>query len=191
MLLASRTTCSDPCATAPLTIAVALHRAVTEPSLQAIRTVTRITARPELICGSAPNEGSIALNGRRALTFSGPGARDTAERHRAERDADDGHRGLEELQVRRLEVAAVVAIIIELGGGLMLIAGWKARWAAAAMFLFTAVAAIIFHNFWAVPADAAQNQTIHFMKNISMLGGLLYVVVYGSGPLSVESSGEK
>ena len=88
------------------------------------------------------------------------------------------------------QVAAVVAIIIELGGGLMLIAGWKARWAAAAMFLFTAVAAIIFHNFWAVPADAAQNQTIHFMKNISMLGGLLYVVVYGSGPLSVESRGE-
>lgn len=89
------------------------------------------------------------------------------------------------------QLAAVVAIIIEVGGGLMLIAGWKARWAAAAMFLFTAVAAIFFHNFWAVPADAAQNQMIHFMKNISMLGGLLYVVVYGSGPLSVESSGAK
>jgi putative oxidoreductase len=68
-----------------------------------------------------------------------------------------------------------IAIVIELGGGLMLIAGWKARWAAAAMFIFTAVAAVIFHNFWAVPADAAQNQMIHFMKNISMLGGLLYV----------------
>ena len=88
------------------------------------------------------------------------------------------------------QLAAVIAIIIELGGGVMLMAGWKARWAAAAMFLFTAVAAVIFHNFWAVPADAAQNQMIHFMKNISMLGGLLYVVVYGSGPLSVESGGD-
>ena len=84
------------------------------------------------------------------------------------------------------QLAAVGAIIVELGGGLMLIAGWKARWAAAAMFLFTAVAAVIFHNFWAAPADAAQSQMIHFMKNISILGGLLYVMVYGSGPLSVE-----
>jgi putative oxidoreductase len=62
----------------------------------------------------------------------------------------------------------------------------SARWAAAAMFVFTAAAALIFHNFWAVPADQAQNQMIHFMKNISILGGLLYVVVHGSGPLSVD-----
>ncbi len=87
------------------------------------------------------------------------------------------------------QLAAIGAIIIELGGGLMLVAGWKARWAAAAMFVFTLLAALIFHNFWAVPADqpmVAQDQMIHFMKNISMLGGLLYVIVYGSGPLSVE-----
>ena len=88
------------------------------------------------------------------------------------------------------QLGAIGAIIVELGGGLMLVAGWKARWAAAAMFLFTAVAAVIFHNFWAVPADAAQNQMIHFMKNISMLGGLLYVMVYGSGPLSVEGGSD-
>jgi putative oxidoreductase len=54
--------------------------------------------------------------------------------------------------------------------------------------VFTAAAAVIFHNFWAVPVDQAQNQMIHFMKNISMMGGLLYVVVHGSGPLSVEGS---
>jgi putative oxidoreductase len=87
------------------------------------------------------------------------------------------------------QLAAVGAIIVELGGGLMLVAGWKARWAAAALFVFTALAALIFHNFWAVPADQAmmaQNQMIHFMKNVSMMGGLLYVIVHGSGPLSVE-----
>ena len=88
------------------------------------------------------------------------------------------------------QLAAIGAIIVELGGGLMLVAGWKARWAAAAMFLFTAVAAVIFHNFWAAPAGEAQNQMIHFMKNISMLGGLLYVMVYGSGPLSVDGGGD-
>ena len=83
------------------------------------------------------------------------------------------------------QLAAVAAIIIELGGGILLIVGWKARWAAAAMLVFTAMTALIFHNFWAVPADQVQNQMIHFMKNVSMMGGLLYVVVYSSGPLSV------
>jgi putative oxidoreductase len=89
------------------------------------------------------------------------------------------------------EFAAMAAVVIELGGGLMVMFGWKARWAAAAMFVFTAVAALIFHNFWAVPAVQSQNQMIHFMKNVSMLGGLLYVIVYGSGPLSVDSSRDR
>ena len=84
------------------------------------------------------------------------------------------------------QLAAIAAIIVELGGGILLVAGWKARWAAAAMLVFTAMAALLFHNFWAAPADQAQNQMIHFMKNISMMGGLLYVVVYGSGPISVD-----
>jgi len=85
------------------------------------------------------------------------------------------------------ELAAIGSIIVELGGGIMLVLGWNARWAAAAMFMFTAIAALIFHNFWAVPADQVQNQMIHFLKNISMMGGLLYVVVHGSGPISINS----
>ena len=84
------------------------------------------------------------------------------------------------------QVGAVAAIVVELGGGVMLILGWKARWAAAVMLLFTLVAAVIFHNFWAVAAEQAQGQMIHFMKNLSIMGGLLYVVVHGSGPLSVD-----
>jgi putative oxidoreductase len=85
------------------------------------------------------------------------------------------------------QLAAIAAIIVELGGGILLILGWKTRWAAAAMCIFTVVAALIFHNFWAVPAEQAQNQMIHFMKNICMAGGLLYVVVFGSGPLAVDA----
>ena len=84
------------------------------------------------------------------------------------------------------QLAAVGAIIVELGGGLMLVLGWKARLAAAAMLVFTAMAALFFHNFWAVPADQAQMQMIQFMKNLSIMGGLLYVVSYGSGELSVQ-----
>ncbi|QJQ07744.1 DoxX family protein [Undibacterium piscinae] len=83
-------------------------------------------------------------------------------------------------------LGAIAAIIVELGGGMMLIVGWKARWAAAAMLIFTIVAAFIFHNFWAAAADQAQNQMIHFMKNISMAGGLLFVIIHGSGAVSID-----
>lgn len=89
------------------------------------------------------------------------------------------------------ELAAIGAIIVELGGGILLILGWKTRWAAAAILVFTALAAVLFHNFWAMPPDQAQNQMIHFMKNISMVGGLLFVVIHGSGALSVDGSGRK
>ena len=84
------------------------------------------------------------------------------------------------------QLAAVGAVIVELGGGIMLVLGWKARWAAAAMFVFTALAALIFHNFWAVPADQAQNQMIHFMKNLCMAGGFLQLAVYGAGRFSLD-----
>lgn len=83
-------------------------------------------------------------------------------------------------------LGAIAAIMVELGGGMMLIVGWKARWAAAAMLIFTIVAAFIFHNFWAAAADQAQNQMIHFMKNISMAGGLLFVIIHGSGAVSID-----
>ena len=86
------------------------------------------------------------------------------------------------------QVLAVIAIIIELGGGIMIAVGWKARWAAAALFIFVLVASFIFHAFWTVPADQAQLQNIMFMKNLAIMGGMLYIIVYGSGPLSVEKN---
>jgi putative oxidoreductase len=86
------------------------------------------------------------------------------------------------------QVLAVIAIIIELGGGIMIAVGWKARWGAAAIFIFVLVASIIFHAFWTVPADQAQLQNILFMKNLAIMGGMLYIIVYGSGPLSVDKN---
>src|SRR5450631_875958 len=88
-------------------------------------------------------------------------------------------------------LAAIGTIVVELGGGILLILGWRARCAAAAMLVFTAVAAFLFHNFWAVPPDQAQDQMIHFMKNISMVGGLLFVVIHGSGAFSLDGRGRK
>lgn len=89
------------------------------------------------------------------------------------------------------QLAAAGAIIIELGGGIMLVLGLKTRWAAAAILVFTGLAALIFHNFWAAPPDQAQNQMIHFMKNIAIMGGLLFVVIHGGGPLSLDRTNKK
>lgn len=79
------------------------------------------------------------------------------------------------------------SLLVELAGGLLLIIGWKTRWAAAALFVFTLLAALFFHDFWSMPAEQAQNQMIHFMKNLAMAGGLLYVVVHGSGPFGLDA----
>jgi putative oxidoreductase len=79
------------------------------------------------------------------------------------------------------------AIAFELGGSLMLIAGWKARWGALALLLFMIPTTLIFHNFWAADAAEAQNQMIHFMKNVTIMGGMLYVMAFGAGPLSVDN----
>lgn len=84
------------------------------------------------------------------------------------------------------ELLTAGTIAVEIGGGLLLAIGWKARCAALSLFAFTALTAFIFHNFWSLPPAQAQEQMIHFMKNLSIMGGLLFVVTHGSGRLSLE-----
>jgi putative oxidoreductase len=78
-------------------------------------------------------------------------------------------------------------ILVELGGGLMLMAGLYARWAAGVLFLYTLALAVIFHPYWAVPAADAQLQHAMFFEHLSMMGGMLFVVALGAGPLSVDA----
>ena len=84
------------------------------------------------------------------------------------------------------QIGAIVAILVELGGGILLAVGFKARWAALAIAIFTLAAGIIFHNYWAVDAAQRMGQEINFWKNISMTGGLLMVYAFGPGRYSVE-----
>ncbi len=55
-----------------------------------------------------------------------------------------------------------LTILVELGGGLMLVFGWHARWAALVLFLFLIPTTLIFHNFWAASAEQMQGQKINF-----------------------------
>ena len=86
------------------------------------------------------------------------------------------------------QLVAIGTIAVELGGGIMLAVGFKARWAALALAIFTLLAAIIFHNFWAAEAAQKMSQQINFMKNISIVGGMLMVFAFGPGRLTVDKS---
>jgi putative oxidoreductase len=84
-------------------------------------------------------------------------------------------------------VLAVVVGLLELLGGLAIAVGFQARWAALALGLFTLAASVLFHKFWAVPADQAFVQQLMFMKNLSVAGGLFIVAALGAGPVSVDA----
>jgi putative oxidoreductase len=84
-------------------------------------------------------------------------------------------------------VLAAGAGVLELGAGLLLIVGWRARWAALALALFTLVATFIFHAYWSLPADQQMMQQLMFMKNLSVVGGLLCVFAFGAGALSLDA----
>jgi putative oxidoreductase len=82
---------------------------------------------------------------------------------------------------------AVIVGLLELLGGLAIAAGFQARWAALALGVFTLAASVLFHKFWAVPADQAFVQQLMFMKNLSVAGGLFIVAALGAGPMSVDA----
>jgi putative oxidoreductase len=85
-----------------------------------------------------------------------------------------------------VEVLLAITIVIEVGAALMLILGWKARLGAAVLFLWMIPVTLVFHNYWALPADQQMIQQIMFMKNLAMMGGMLLVVAYGSGRYSLD-----
>lgn len=84
------------------------------------------------------------------------------------------------------DLLLVGAIVCEIGGALMVLLGWNACLGALLLIAFTVPATLMFHNFWAVEAAQYQNQFNHFMKNVAIVGGLLYVMATGPGPFSLK-----
>ena len=68
----------------------------------------------------------------------------------------------------------------------MLVIGWRARFAAAVLFLFIIPTTLAFHAFWSVDPEAAQDQMIQFLRNLAIMVGMLYIVVHAPGPLSLD-----
>lgn len=83
-------------------------------------------------------------------------------------------------------VLAACAAALELVGGLFIIVGYKTKITGAVLALFTLIAGVLFHNYWAVPAEQAFIQQIMFMKNLSIAGGLLLLTTAGVGTWAVD-----
>lgn len=79
------------------------------------------------------------------------------------------------------QLAYYVALVVELGGGILLIAGLATRWVSLALALFCLVTGFMFHGF------ADMNNQIHTLKNIAMAGGFLVLAGVGAGAWSVDA----
>ncbi|MFM0212387.1 DoxX family protein [Paraburkholderia sediminicola] len=79
-------------------------------------------------------------------------------------------------------LAFVVSVLVELGGGLLLLSGYRVRLVSVAMAVFCVVTALFFHHNF-----ADQNQMINFLKNVMMAGGLLQITYFGAGAFSLDA----
>ncbi|HEY7403732.1 MAG TPA: DoxX family protein [Candidatus Angelobacter sp.] len=70
-------------------------------------------------------------------------------------------------------VALAITLCIEIGGGLMVLTGFKARWAALVIAIWLIPVTLVFHHFWGIPEADKQGQMINFLKNVAIMGGLL------------------
>ncbi len=85
-------------------------------------------------------------------------------------------------------VALGIALIIELVGGLAILAGLQAKFTAWIVFLYMIPTTFLFHNFWAMQGADRLDAMIHFEKNLAIMGGLLLLAAFGAGAYSVDSA---
>jgi putative oxidoreductase len=87
-------------------------------------------------------------------------------------------------------LALVVTIVIEIVGSIALLVGFQTRLVAIIMAIFTLLAAVSGHAYWAAPADAAFIAQLLFFKNIAVMGGLLVLASAGAGGFSIDARRE-
>jgi putative oxidoreductase len=78
------------------------------------------------------------------------------------------------------------AIVFMIVGSLSVVLGFKARFGATLLLIFLVLATYFFHDFWTMEGEAVQKQIIQFMKNLSIMGALLFIIANGAGPLSLD-----
>jgi putative oxidoreductase len=88
-------------------------------------------------------------------------------------------------------VLVPIAGVIALVGAVSVVLGWKARVGGLLLVLFLLPATFIMHRFWSLEGAQAQAQFGNFIRNLSLLGGALYICHFGAGPYSVDAASER
>lgn len=83
-------------------------------------------------------------------------------------------------------LGVLLAIVVEMGGGLLLVFGYQTRLIALLLAAFSIVTGLVFHN-----TIGDQNQMIHLLKNFAMAGGLLQLAAFGAGAFSIDRRTDK
>jgi putative oxidoreductase len=96
--------------------------------------------------------------------------------------------GMEKQHVPYPQVLLPGALVFMIAGSLSVLAGYKARVGALLLLVFLGLAAYFFHNFWTYPPDSEKfmGEQIHFMKNVSMAGAMLFIIGNGAGYWSLD-----
>ncbi|MCM2277665.1 MAG: DoxX family protein [Oligoflexia bacterium] len=84
------------------------------------------------------------------------------------------------------ELLLGLATVVEIGAGVALLLGWRARGAAVLLFLYLVPVTLFFHNFWSYSGGERTLQLIMFLKNLSIMGGMLGVAANGPGLYSID-----
>ncbi|HEY6239761.1 MAG TPA: DoxX family protein [Burkholderiales bacterium] len=84
------------------------------------------------------------------------------------------------------EAMVWLSIIIHIVGGILLIVGWRTQWASWVLLALVVIATAMAHRFWQFDAAQYVNQLNHFLKNLAIIGGLLYVITFGAGAMSAD-----
>jgi len=84
-------------------------------------------------------------------------------------------------------IAIACAAAIELLGALAMLAGFKARIVAWIWIVYLIPVTLTFHHFWNMTGMERQDNMVHFLLNLALMGGLLYVTEFGAGSYSVDA----
>jgi putative oxidoreductase len=94
--------------------------------------------------------------------------------------------GMEREGLFAVPVLLFLAILFELLGGLSVLLGFRARLGALLLVLFLVPVTLVYHDFWTYQGSEAMNQMQHFMKNLTIMGGLLTLAAAGAGSLALD-----
>jgi putative oxidoreductase len=85
------------------------------------------------------------------------------------------------------ELLLVITIVVEIGGALMILLGWRARLGALLLFLWLIPVTLLYHGFWAVPPEQFAMQRAQFLKNLGLMSAMLFIVGFGPGKYSLNN----